>query len=155
METELWKQNCCLPNKLFTMGPTIFELWVMETENWVIKKLNPNSLLMTHLSGHQGTSPAWVDNILFSNFMNSLSKLVSSSNWHLKKKPLCVWSSLQIYQLITEPNRNLLEWALASLKWPWFWNLDHLMNWEREKFKVFEIRLRFNQGQTVMCYLIF
>ena len=46
METELWKQSYCLPNKLFTMGHTIFELWVMETENWVIKKLNPNRLLV-------------------------------------------------------------------------------------------------------------
>ena len=27
------------------MGPTIFELWVMKTENWVIKKPNPNGLL--------------------------------------------------------------------------------------------------------------
>ena len=26
METELWKQSYCLPNKLFAMGPTIFEL---------------------------------------------------------------------------------------------------------------------------------
>ena len=33
METELWKQNYYLPNKLFAMGPTIFELLVMETEN--------------------------------------------------------------------------------------------------------------------------
>ena len=33
METELWKQSYCLPNKFFAMGPTIFELGVMETEN--------------------------------------------------------------------------------------------------------------------------
>ena len=38
IETEL------LFDKLFTMGPTIFELWVMKTENWVIKKLNPSRL---------------------------------------------------------------------------------------------------------------
>ena len=24
METKLWKQSYCLPNKLFAMGPTIF-----------------------------------------------------------------------------------------------------------------------------------
>ena len=47
METELWKQSYCLPNKLFAMSPTIFELWVMETENWVIKKPNPNGLLVS------------------------------------------------------------------------------------------------------------
>ena len=35
------------PNNLFTMGPTIFELWVMETKNWVIKFGWPNSLLIT------------------------------------------------------------------------------------------------------------
>ena len=29
------------------------------------------------------------------------------------------------------------------------------MNWEREKFKVFEVGPRFNQDQTVMCHLIF
>ena len=45
MKTELWKQSYHLPNNLFAMGPTIFELWVMETENWVIKKLNPNGPL--------------------------------------------------------------------------------------------------------------
>ena len=39
---ELWKQSYCLPNKLFTMDPTIFELWVMKTENWVIRTNNPN-----------------------------------------------------------------------------------------------------------------
>ena len=38
--TELWKQSYHLPNNLFDIGPTIFELWVMETENWVIKKGN-------------------------------------------------------------------------------------------------------------------
>ena len=47
METELWKQSYCLLNKLFAMCPTIFELWVMETENWVIKKPNPNGLLVS------------------------------------------------------------------------------------------------------------
>ena len=43
METELWKQSYRLPNNLFAMGPTIFELWVMETENWITKKANPNA----------------------------------------------------------------------------------------------------------------
>ena len=33
------------PNNLFTMGPTIFELWVMETENWVVETPCPNRLL--------------------------------------------------------------------------------------------------------------
>ena len=45
METELWKQSYRLPNNFFVMGPTIFELWVMKTENWVIKKDNPNDPL--------------------------------------------------------------------------------------------------------------
>ena len=43
---EWWKQSYRLPNNLFAMGPTIFELWVMETENWVIKKSNPNGPLV-------------------------------------------------------------------------------------------------------------
>ena len=30
METELWKQSYRLPNGYWVMGPTIFELWVME-----------------------------------------------------------------------------------------------------------------------------
>ena len=47
MSYENWKiakQSYCLQNKLFTMDPTIFELWVMKTVNWVIKTLNPNGL---------------------------------------------------------------------------------------------------------------
>ena len=39
METEL-----LFAKQTFAMDPTIFELWVMETENWVIKKFNPNGL---------------------------------------------------------------------------------------------------------------
>ena len=35
MEIELWKQSYRLLNNLFVMGLTIFELWVMETKNWV------------------------------------------------------------------------------------------------------------------------
>ena len=35
-----WKQN---PNKLSCMDPTIFELWVMEIELWVMETQNPNS----------------------------------------------------------------------------------------------------------------
>ena len=31
------------PNNLFAMGPTIFELRVMETENWVMETGHPNS----------------------------------------------------------------------------------------------------------------
>ena len=46
MEIELQKQSYRLPNNLFAMGPIIFELWVMETENWVIKKGNPNGPLV-------------------------------------------------------------------------------------------------------------
>ena len=38
METEL-----LFAKKLFAMGPTIFELWVMKTENWVMEFANPNS----------------------------------------------------------------------------------------------------------------
>ena len=45
METELWKQSYRLPNNLFAMCPIIFELYVMEIENWVIKKDNPNDPL--------------------------------------------------------------------------------------------------------------
>ena len=48
METELWKQSYRLPNNLFAIGPTIFELWVMETENWVMKIGNPNNLIVSH-----------------------------------------------------------------------------------------------------------
>ena len=43
METELWKQSYRLPNNLFVMGPTIFESWVMEIENWVMKIAKPNT----------------------------------------------------------------------------------------------------------------
>ena len=43
METKLWKQSYRLPNNLFVMDPTIFELWVMETENWVTKIGKPNT----------------------------------------------------------------------------------------------------------------
>ena len=43
MEIELWKQSYRLPNNLFVMGPIIFELWIMETENWITKTAKPNS----------------------------------------------------------------------------------------------------------------
>ena len=43
MEIELWKQSYRLPNKFFAMGPTIFKLWIMETENWITKFVNPNA----------------------------------------------------------------------------------------------------------------
>ena len=43
MEIELWKQSYRLPNNFFAMGPTIFKLWVMETENWITKFVNPNA----------------------------------------------------------------------------------------------------------------
>ena len=34
------------------MGPTIFELWVMETENWVVETPCPNRpLVVTHWNG--------------------------------------------------------------------------------------------------------
>ena len=32
------------------MGPIIFELWVMKTENWVIEIVNPNSPLVPTVS---------------------------------------------------------------------------------------------------------
>ena len=44
MEIELWKQSYRLPNNFFAMGPTIFKLWVMETENWVVEIACPNRL---------------------------------------------------------------------------------------------------------------
>ena len=50
METELWKQSYRLPNNLFAMGPIIFKLWVMKTENWVIEIVNPNSPLVPTVS---------------------------------------------------------------------------------------------------------
>ena len=31
------------PNNLFAMGPTIFKLWVMEIENWVMETSHPNN----------------------------------------------------------------------------------------------------------------
>ena len=34
-----------VPIGLLAMGPTIFELWVMETEIWVMKIDEPNTLL--------------------------------------------------------------------------------------------------------------
>ena len=40
METKL-----LCAKQIWAMGPTIFELWVMETENWVTKIGYPNSLL--------------------------------------------------------------------------------------------------------------
>ena len=43
------------------MDPTIFELWVMETENWIMKIAKPNAPLKTHYtqiaSHHQPFSP--------------------------------------------------------------------------------------------------
>ena len=32
-----------VPNGLLAISPTIFELWVMETENWVMEKGHPNT----------------------------------------------------------------------------------------------------------------
>ena len=32
-----------VPNRLLAMGLTIFELWVMETENWVMEKGHSNT----------------------------------------------------------------------------------------------------------------
>ena len=48
---DWWKQKIgnkvmVLPNGLFTISPTIFELWVMETELWVMEIDDPNSLLL-------------------------------------------------------------------------------------------------------------
>ena len=34
-----------VPNGLLAMGPTIFELWVMETELWVMEIYDPNTPL--------------------------------------------------------------------------------------------------------------
>ena len=36
-----------LPNELLAMGPTIFELWIMETELRVMEINDPYSLLLT------------------------------------------------------------------------------------------------------------
>ena len=35
-----------VPNELLAMGPTIFELWIMETEIWVMEINEPNNLLI-------------------------------------------------------------------------------------------------------------
>ena len=43
MKTKLWKQSYRLPNNLFVISPTIFKLWVMKSENWVIKFANSNA----------------------------------------------------------------------------------------------------------------
>ena len=51
METELWKQSYHLPNNLFAMSLTIFELWIMKTEIWVIEIANLNTPLM--FSGYE------------------------------------------------------------------------------------------------------
>ena len=46
------------PNNLFAIGPIIFELWVMKTENWVVETPYPNRLLVflsqlwTHYTKH-------------------------------------------------------------------------------------------------------
>ena len=32
-----------VPNGLVAMGPNIFEIWIIETENWVMKKGHPNT----------------------------------------------------------------------------------------------------------------
>ena len=44
METKNWKQSYGCQMDFSAMGPTIFELWVMETEVWVMKIDDPNSL---------------------------------------------------------------------------------------------------------------
>ena len=38
-----------VPNGLLVMGPTIFELWIMETDIWVIEIDESNSLLSSQL----------------------------------------------------------------------------------------------------------
>ena len=35
-------------------------------------------------------------------------------------------------------------------RWAWFWNLDRLKNQTEERFKIFEVRPRSNQGRTLM-----
>ena len=37
-----------VPNELLAMGPTIFELWVMETELWVMEIDDPNTPLVIY-----------------------------------------------------------------------------------------------------------
>ena len=41
------------------MGLTIFELWVMETENWVMETGYPNSLLTTSSFLVELKAPLW------------------------------------------------------------------------------------------------
>ena len=45
-----------MPNGLLVMGPTIFELWVIETEIWVMEIDEPNTPLMFHRFGSMNIS---------------------------------------------------------------------------------------------------
>ena len=45
METKIGNK---IQTDFSIMGPTIFELWVIETELWVMESTYPNSPLVTH-----------------------------------------------------------------------------------------------------------
>ena len=62
--------------------------------------------------------------------------------WNYLAKYSCFWNSILI--------KLSYKWC-----WAWFWNLNRLMNQKRERFKILEVKSRFNWGQTVTCYLIF
>ena len=48
METKTENKVIEIQTTFWVMGPTIFELWVMETELWVIETRNPNTPLATN-----------------------------------------------------------------------------------------------------------
>ena len=48
METKIGNKVIEIQTTFWVMGPTIFELWVMETELWVIETRNPNTPLATN-----------------------------------------------------------------------------------------------------------
>ena len=46
MKIKNWKQSYGCQMDFSAMGPTIFELWVMETELWIMEIDDPNSLIV-------------------------------------------------------------------------------------------------------------
>ena len=101
METELWKQSYCLLNKLFAMCPTIFELWVMETENWVIKKPNPNELLITQ---SLQSDKNWKSK---ANIQQKKEKK-KTANANQEKKKVKRWSKVAAVDLLCVFNYNIV-----------------------------------------------
>ena len=88
--------------------------------------------------------------------LNPKKNLLDKSGTTLKgENPLYQQRKAGDQALQTLINVTLSPLALSLVVEPWFWNLDHLMNREMERFKIFEVGLRFNRGPTVMYHLIF